>query len=81
MQDQRIRTHETSDEDVDQEILSLLMIDSPGPWSVDEISCALGNAIAAHDGVSRLAAAGLVHRLDRFVFPTRAAVRAREIAA
>ncbi|MEX1141107.1 MAG: hypothetical protein WD399_06755 [Thermoleophilaceae bacterium] len=36
--------------------------------------------IAATDGLNRLTAAGLVHRIDSFVFASRAAARASELA-
>lgn len=61
----------------DDEILFLLF-SSPYPWTVEELARELNDSDAA-DGVARLAAAGLVHGLDRFVFPTRSARRVREL--
>jgi predicted transcriptional regulator len=61
----------------DDEVLFLLF-SSPYPWSVDELARELDDACAP-DRVARLAAAGLVYRLGEFVFPTRAARRAREL--
>ncbi|HYI99206.1 MAG TPA: hypothetical protein VEX36_05940 [Thermoleophilaceae bacterium] len=60
----------------DGEILRMLLIDWRGPWTVDEIGRQMDSPVEAADGVTRLARAGLVHRLDRFVFPTRTAARA-----
>jgi hypothetical protein len=57
-----------------------MLVDSPWPWSLDEIARELPGEIDAYDAVSRLADAGLLHRLDGgFVFPTRAARRAGEL--
>ncbi|MGH2831887.1 MAG: hypothetical protein ACRDK2_03855 [Solirubrobacteraceae bacterium] len=53
--------------------------EGPGLWSVDELARALGDPLKAIDGLRRLESYGLVHRLDDFVFPSRAAVRAEQI--
>ncbi len=55
-----------------------LLLDAREPWSVDELVRELQDP-AARDAVSRLIQAGLVHRHDEFVFPTRAARRAAEL--
>jgi predicted transcriptional regulator len=62
---------------LDDEILRLLF-SSSYPWTVEELARELGTS-DAEDGVSRLAGAGLVHRIERFAFPTRPAHRAREL--
>ena len=62
---------------LDDEILCLLF-SSPYPWTVEELARELGTS-DAEDGVSRLAGAGLVHRIEHFAFPTRSAHRAREL--
>jgi hypothetical protein len=67
--------------DRDRNVLNLMLDDSPWPWSLDEIARELRSDIAAQDAVTRLADAGLLHRLDGgFVFPTRAARRADELS-
>ena len=60
----------------DGEIMRMLLIDWNGPWTVEEIGRQMDSPVEAADGVTRLARAGLVHRLDGFVFPTRTAARA-----
>ena len=46
---------------------------------VEEVGRELGDRLAAEDALSRLARAGLAHRHDEFVFPSRAAIRAVEL--
>jgi len=68
------------DRDRDRNVLNLMLGDSPWPWSLDEIARELRSDIAAQDAVTRLADAGLLHRLDGgFVFPSRAARRADDL--
>lgn len=64
---------------MDSAILGLLL-DSPTLWATDEVAREIGDDVAAADGLARLAGAGLVHRLDRFVFATQAAERAQRLA-
>jgi hypothetical protein len=65
----------------DSAVLRLMLSDSTGfPWSVEEIVRTIGDPINAVDAVRRLEAAGLVHRLGDFVFPTLAARRADELS-
>jgi hypothetical protein len=49
------------------------------PWSIDEIEREIGSD--ATDCLDMLYAAGLIHRLDGYVWATRAALVADEIAA
>jgi hypothetical protein len=75
------RDEETPGERMDRRektVLAMLLGD-PFPWTVEEIGRELGNQEHAVDSVASLAGAGLVHRLDGFVFPTRAARRSDEI--
>jgi hypothetical protein len=64
----------------DNAVLNRMLLDRPSyPWSTDEIACELQDPLAAEDAVNRLVAAGLVHSLDGFVWPSRAARRAEQI--
>jgi len=63
----------------DQAIMGLLL-DGPGLWSVDETQREIGgNPLLVEDGLNRLHAAGMVHRLDQFVFATRTATKAADL--
>ena len=75
------REEETPGERIDrrEKLVLAMMLEDPFPWTVEEIGRALNNHGYASDSVAKLAGAGLVHRLDGFVFPTRAARRADEI--
>lgn len=65
----------------DSAVLRLMLCDDSGfPWSVEEIARTIGESIDAVDAMRRLEAAGLVHRLGDFVFPTLAARRADELS-
>ena len=46
-----------------------------GPWSVEELAREVGCELLAAEAVVRLRAAGLVHRCQELVFPSRAASR------
>jgi predicted transcriptional regulator len=62
----------------DQDLLMTLTGEDPHrPWSLDELARECG--AEAGESVARLQRAGLVHRLEDFVWATRAAVRAREL--
>jgi hypothetical protein len=60
-----------------------LLTDEPHlTWSVRELETHLGwDAVRVVDCVSDLERDGLAHRLGSFIFPTRAAVRSRELLA
>ncbi len=80
MQHQRTLTVAEQDAMIDSGILVLLLGPGPQrPWSVDEIERETGKPGATIDSLRRLHAAGLIHRLDRFVWATRAAVIGEEI--
>jgi predicted transcriptional regulator len=53
----------------------LLRPGGPALWSVAELARELGCELATAEAVVRLHAAGLVHRREEFVWPTRAASR------
>ena len=76
MQDEGTCTPAEDDEQTEATILCLLL--SPKiqrPWAVDEVIREVGRPRDTTDAIARLHAAGLVHRLDGFVFASRAAVR------
>jgi hypothetical protein len=81
-QDQQDDAERPIDEERDDRaVLRLMFCDgSCFAWSVDEIACAIGDPIDVADALRRLEAAGLVHRLGDFVFPTLAARRADELS-
>lgn len=59
-------------------IIDVLVNETAGPWSVDELARQLKSTMATVDGVASPYAAGLVHRCGELVFPTRAAIKANE---
>jgi hypothetical protein len=64
----------------EETVLNLLFAEEHGyPWSVEELVRMIGDRIGTVDAVCRLEAAGLLHRLGQFVFPTLAARRADEL--
>lgn len=81
MPDQSTRTLAEEDCGSDAAILGLLSKDGEQrPWSVNEVAREIGNHGATVDGLARLFGAGLIHRCGEFVWPTRAALRAEELA-
>jgi hypothetical protein len=54
--------------------------DTAGLWSVEEIAVALGDQVKAADAIIHLHAAGLIHRVDQYLWPTRPAARAIRLA-
>ncbi len=80
MHDQSIG-RDPSPERVQQLVLHLLQEPGGPPmWSVGEIAAELDSELDALDAVANLRAAGLVHRVHEFVFPTRAATRMAALA-
>jgi hypothetical protein len=81
MQAQNIPMSEAEKQDHTDAVILEALLDSDGqrPWAADEVARLLNDPIDASDGLGRLARAGLVHRLDGFVFASRAALRADEI--
>jgi predicted transcriptional regulator len=59
-------------------LMTLMHENANGPWAVDELARELEHDV--EDELRRLYGAGLIHRLDGFVWATRAAVRADELA-
>lgn len=69
------------DAEIDGMILSMLVHDdSHRPWSIEEVAREIGSPADATDGLGRLDRAGLTRRLEGYVFASRAALRAEEIA-
>lgn len=73
----------TEEARVDQAILELLLHERPSlPWAVEELAREIGDRVTVEDSLGRLHGAGLVHRLrEGFVFASRAAFRAHELAS
>jgi hypothetical protein len=66
---------------VEQAIYMLLVQrDEQRPWSVREVESEIGDADDVVDGLRTLNGLGLVHRCGEFVWATRAALAADEIA-
>jgi len=61
------------DHATDWAVLELLLDADEPLWSIEELSRALGDRLAVGDSVARLHRAGLIHRLQTFVFATRPA--------
>ena len=69
-----------TDDLIDKAVLTLLLASRfPGLWSVEELKREIGRPIEVHDALVRLNGQGLIHRLDDFVFVTRAAACCEEM--
>jgi hypothetical protein len=78
MPDQPTLTPMQQDAQQDAGIISLLVdVDATRPWAFDEIAREIGSDPT--DSLNRLYGGGLIHRLDGFVWASRAAVMADEI--
>jgi predicted transcriptional regulator len=77
-QDMPSRADAEGEAAIDALVLTLL-VEARTPWSLEEVGRELADPDSATDVVHRLATAGLVHRLGKFVFPTRAGVRAAQL--
>ena len=66
----------------DFDVLTILLHpdDHRGMWSIAELSHARNDPLGTEDAINRLLRAGLIHRHDEFVFPTRAATRYSQIS-
>jgi hypothetical protein len=78
MHDQPTPTVIQRDAQTDSAILMVLLCeDSHRPWSVDEIAREMGSDPS--DSLRRLYGGGLIHRLNGFVWASRAAALADEL--
>ena len=77
MHDQRSCVAE-DEASVDQAVLAVLLDPDGVLWSVDEVAREIEGDTT--DALARLYGAGLIHRLEGFVFATRPAVRAAQLA-
>jgi Cu/Ag efflux pump CusA len=77
---QRIPDSAREEAHIDWAILNLIDEDNWRPRSIEEIIREYGNQLDALDSLDRLFSAGLIHRIDDFVFASRAPVRYHEIA-
>lgn len=81
MHDQRTGTVADDEAATDGEIMTTLLVtDEMRLWSVEEIVRDHGDEVAVIDSLNRLQGGGLIHRLEGFVFPTRAAVCSHQLA-
>ncbi|HMJ03459.1 MAG TPA: hypothetical protein VK506_10985 [Conexibacter sp.] len=81
MPNQGTSTPTYEDAVVDGEIMRMLLADDgQRPWTVAEIARETGDEIAVTDSLSRLHGGGLIHRLEGFVFATRAALASEQLA-
>jgi hypothetical protein len=78
MREQRNPAPGEEDDNTDRTVM-LILLDRDQPWppSVEQLARELGRD--PMDSVARLRAAGLLNTLDRYVWPTRAAVRAEQL--
>jgi hypothetical protein len=79
MQDEGSRTIAEYDDAIDRTLMALLLDDGSQLWSLDELARIFGDPVEAQDAVQHLARAGLLHRLEGFVFVTEPARRAFEL--
>lgn len=69
-----------SEQQREKTVLNLLLAEEHDyPWSVEELVRMIGERLDTVDAVRRLEAAGLLHRIGEFVFPTLATRRADDL--
>jgi len=78
MREQRTLDPSEEDNTTDRTVM-LILLDREQPWprSVEDLGRELGQDPT--DSLARLNGAGLLYTLDRFVWPTQAAVRAEQL--
>jgi hypothetical protein len=72
---------EPDDTTIESGILDRLTYpDDQRPWSVEELVREIRHRLSVIDAIAKLQAAGLIHRTtDDLIFPTRSAIRAKEL--
>ena len=80
MHSQSKRPPALDDDAADSAVLGLLL-QGLALWAVEEVARQVGDETTTTDALARLYGSGLVHRIDRFVFATRAAVEHDRIAS
>lgn len=81
MPDESTSSRMLPDSVVDGNIMAMLLADDgQRPWAVAEVVREYGEEIPVIDSLNRLHGGGLIHRLDGFVFATRAALRSDQLA-
>ena len=81
MHDQGTSTPAHDDAVTDGEVMAMLLaLDAQRPWTEGEIAREVGDRLAVADSLKRLHGGGLIHRLDGFVFATRAALASEQLA-
>jgi hypothetical protein len=81
MQDETSWTEPNEDECFETSILGLLLDSPTGPWSAQELTRELKDALAVTDALASLHGVGLIHLAGELVFPTQAAIRARRLVS
>ena len=73
--------HEPGDTTIESGILDRLTYpDDQRPWSLDELIRDVGERLGVIDAIAKLRGLGLIHHTsDDLIFPTRAAVRAKDL--
>jgi hypothetical protein len=81
MQDQPTQRDAAREFDVAERLVLDMLLDPdfPGPWTIQELGRAMGNEVEAADAVMGLDRAGLVHRIDQYVFASWPAARAMKL--
>jgi hypothetical protein len=79
MQQQPTLSPAEQDRLIDSAVLGLMMHADARLWSKDEIDREIGRPSDVTDSLNRLYAGGLIHRLDAFAWPTRAAILAEDM--